>query len=412
MKRFGLVLCIVAVSLIAIGEAFGSGKSRRGELKPSSGIVKLDHIRVDLKRRQIVIDAEVCLRSGPLEFLLCGWKTKSHESVLHTRAKPSRLHGAMLLLGLTPGKPVMWVEGDDDRKGRLMPPRGAKLKISIRWKDKKGKVHLVDASEFIKPAGKKKAPSRKEWVFVGSNVLPDGKYQADLDGEIISVANFASSVIDVPFESSDKDNLRQFVANTAAIPAFDTSVNPPKGTPVEVIITPVAGAEKAPHARATLTINATGDMKLDGKAVTICEIDKWARKFIAAHAKGQVMIEADPSATVGDIIRAREQLYLGGVRFITDRWLALRNESLPRTVGQLERAMKKWAVKFGNPKYYIRHPRLQAQDVLKQINAEKAKLQTRRKLIEQYETMLQQVLLDNPTEKNKPSKGGKTKNDG
>ena len=111
----GCVLWIGADPICA-----GDGPTARPTSQPASAqprVVEFPHLRIDTARQEISIQAEVCLRSGPLELLLCGWDTKEHESVLRTKAQASHLHGALLLLGLTPGKPAQWMAPDDDGEG-------------------------------------------------------------------------------------------------------------------------------------------------------------------------------------------------------------------------------------------------------------------------------------------------------
>jgi len=45
---------------------------------------------------------------GPLELLVCRGRppSKEYESIMDTQASPSDLHAALLVLGLTPGKPA------------------------------------------------------------------------------------------------------------------------------------------------------------------------------------------------------------------------------------------------------------------------------------------------------------------
>ncbi len=74
----------------------------------------------------------------------------------------------------------------------------------------------------------KGTPLDTRWVFAGSNTFtdPDTKrvlYAAD-GGDLITVANFPSAILDVPFASSNSDAERGFVAFTDHIPPLDTPV--------------------------------------------------------------------------------------------------------------------------------------------------------------------------------------------
>lgn len=312
---------------------------------------QLGLVRVDPVRREVSFDAEVCLREGILEFLLCGWNTKTHESILHSKAKPSHIHAALLLLGLHPGKPARWSGQDPD--ARFLPPAGPGLRITLNWKDKDGKARSADAMSWLRAGDRKGIHVPSRWVFVGSEVLPDNRYWAEVDGEVISVTNFPSAVIDIPVQSSNVDAQRDLYAATAAIP--------PKGTQVTVTVAPLAGAQNCPDARSMLEIDARGEMRIDGEPIEPDKLTAWAEKFIAKHDRGMVVIRAAGEALVHDVEAARGQLRLGGVREFDYQRLALPDGALPRTGEQVRRAMETWRRKFDRPQDYIEEPAVEAQ---------------------------------------------------
>jgi len=370
----GIVVAALVASAPCAAQAPAAGAAKR--------VVKLgNHLRVDLAKRRISMDAEVCLRSGALELLVCGKGTKEHESVMSTRAKASHLHAGLLLLGLTPGKPAEWVMLEGDDHGRALPPRGAALGIAFRWREPGGRVTQVDASKFL-ACGNKKGPMPDEWIFVGSDIFADGTYWADSEGEILCVANFASAVIDVPFKNPNKQaqQMMDFVANTDAIPAV--------GTPVEVIIVPKPGAEKAPHARATLEIDPRGRFRLDGRGIARTALRDRAAAFIDQHSRGMVMVQAHPGAMVADIVYARDELTLGGIQFIRHRWVGVGEPILPKTDAQKTEAMKTWAEKFANPRDFIVEPSRDAAEELKRIEDALADLKARQALLQKYRAEL------------------------
>src|SRR5215218_5066913 len=65
-------------------------------------------LRLNRTFGQVVIDAEVVLREGPLEMFLCPRRSKEHESILVADVKPRDVHVALLLAGAIPGKPVQF----------------------------------------------------------------------------------------------------------------------------------------------------------------------------------------------------------------------------------------------------------------------------------------------------------------
>src|SRR3954462_6625174 len=68
--------------------------------RPAEG--KLPHLQVNLARHQGRVECEAINAEEKLEFLVCSTGTKEYESALRTRARPSHLHFALLMLGLEP----------------------------------------------------------------------------------------------------------------------------------------------------------------------------------------------------------------------------------------------------------------------------------------------------------------------
>lgn len=373
----------IAFLLIATACAGSPADQAAGETTATTGssdVIELPHLTVDPSDGQIVLSAEVCLRSGSLELLVCKAGTKEYESIMRTEAQAAHLHAALLMLGLSPGKPAEW-SGDTD-EARFLPPRGADLEITLRWLDRDGSVRESAAERWL--ATEDKTPLPRRWVFVGSEILRDGRYWADVDGDVISVANFPSAAIDVPFESTTDNPLLLYEADTERIP--------PVGTPVEVIIEPVEGAESAEHARALLEIDRDGRMLMDGEPVTAEGLTAWADGFRTRHAKPRVVARPDPRALVWDITRARSQLRLGGVRDIDVRYLPADAPILPRSHEQANADLLQWREKFENPRDFIRDPGAEAERHLQQILSEIDRLELRRELLTRYARELREDL--------------------
>ena len=349
------------------------------------------HIRIDRDKRQVILDAKVCLREGALELLVCKAKTKEYESVLVTEALGAHLHAALLALKLTPGLAAQW--SGTDEEARFLPPRGPELAVTLRWKDDGGAERTAEAGTWIKHVGKKAALPSK-WVFIGSRILPNNRYWADVDGDIISLSNFESAVIDVPFESSKDNTALEFAANTDAIPAV--------GTPVELVITPLPGAEKSPYAQAMLEIDALGRMALTGRAATADEVTAWAGKYISQHARGLVLIRADARALVDDVQKAISALRLGGVRSLDVERLRPQSPILPRSTDEAKQEMKTWEEKLKSPAEYIVDPRDEAKATLRQIESELRDLQARKDVLSDYAKALQ-TCLEHSTASGKPA---------
>jgi hypothetical protein len=173
----------------------------------------------DPKQKQLVVKARVVLREGPLEHLMCLKGTKEHEAILATDALPRQIHAGLLLTGAEPGHPVRFIP-------KFEPPAGTPIAIELVWK-KDGKTNRVDARHWVKDE-KTKKPLAHEWVFAGSQLFEDAVtkkmiYAAD-EGDLITVANFGSAILDLPFASSANDADRVFSADPARVAPSGTEV--------------------------------------------------------------------------------------------------------------------------------------------------------------------------------------------
>ena len=179
----------------------------------------------DPKGRTLVLRARVVLREGPLEHLLCLKGTKEHEAILATPAAPVRIKAGLLLTGAEPGKPVQFVP-------EFRPPSGASIAVDLEW-EQDGQRRRADARRWVFDERSQK-PLAIDWVFAGSELVEDPVtkkpvFTAD-DGDLITVANFSSAILDLPFASTANDAERVYAANTAEIP--------PRGTPVTMFLYP------------------------------------------------------------------------------------------------------------------------------------------------------------------------------
>lgn len=372
---------------MALGLAAGllCGRTPAGPpTRPASQPVKLTkHLQVDLAKRQIIIEAAVSERREALEFLLCQKGTKDYESLLVTELKPSSLHAALLMLNVSPGLPARWSTKPGE-KPVFLPPSGAMLEIAVRWKDAKGNTCTAPATDWMLSVGTKKKAEPMRWVFVGSGILDSGGYWADADGHHISLANFASSVIDVPFRSSDQTAFLEFVPNGPAIPA--------KGTPVDVVIAPVKGAEKAPAARVTFAVDQLGRIELDGRPIAPEDIAKAVKEFLAQHAQGAAEAIIDPRAMVFDRDRLKAILEDAGMTDVTFRTRALTEEILPRTADQAAKAIAWWKRQFADAGNALVDPAQDARETLKLIERRKNQLDALSVLWSDYAAQLRELL--------------------
>jgi len=173
----------------------------------------------DPGKRQLIVRAKVVLREGPLEHLVCLKGTKEHEAILATDAQPRQIHAGLLLTGAEPGHPVRF-------EPKFDPPTGTPIAIELIWKAD-GKLNRSDARNWVKDE-KTRKPLAEHWVFAGSELFTDPVtkktvYAAD-EGDLITVANFGSALLDLPLASSASDADRVFSADTARVPPLGTEV--------------------------------------------------------------------------------------------------------------------------------------------------------------------------------------------
>ncbi len=173
----------------------------------------------DRKSNRLILRARVVLREGVLEHLMCLKGTKEHEAILATDAIGSEIHAVLLLTGARPGHPVRF-------EPKFEPPAGSAIAIELTWRQD-AKIQKTDARQWVRDE-KAKTPLAIDWVFAGSylyedNVTKKTHYAAD-EGDIITVANFGSAILDLPIASSASDADRVYVTNTARIPPLGTEV--------------------------------------------------------------------------------------------------------------------------------------------------------------------------------------------
>lgn len=180
------------------------------------------------QKRRVLVSAEVCLREGQLEQLLCRKHTKEHEAILTADVDARKIHAALLLTGAKEGSPVRYAP-------KYRAASGTTIKVSVQYKDK-DKLVTEPAQKWIKNAKNKKT-LESDWVFAGSRLVanpldPDGKklYLAN-DGDVICISNFETALLDLPIKSPKDNADLLFVANSERIP--------PLGTKVVVVLEPI-----------------------------------------------------------------------------------------------------------------------------------------------------------------------------
>lgn len=231
---------LTLVTLLVLTQA-GSGAAPKEQAPASADSFQPDpawkplgtDLWFDAKARRVVLRARICQTEATLEHLVCLKGTKEHESILATEAPAKLIHAGLLLTGATPGHPVQF-------EPQFAPPTGTEVAIEVEW-TAAGKSRKVDAREWVKEE-KSGATLKRDWVFAGSVLFEDRRtkkmvYAAE-DGDLITVANFATSILDLPYRSSASDADRTYMAHTDRIP--------PKGTLVTIYLSPRPPAPAPP----------------------------------------------------------------------------------------------------------------------------------------------------------------------
>jgi len=204
---------------------------------PHPDLVRLsptDAVWVDRTRREVLVGGVITLDRGVIEVFACPRGSKEHESIVATDASARLVHAALLAIGLEPGAPVSY---DPD----YVAARGPIVHVQIRWRDAAGVLHERPAQELIRNTRTGK-PLEADWVFAGSVFWrdpADGQeyYQGD-GGDLICVSNFPTATLDLPIESSQANDALLFEAFAERVP--------PRGTPVEVILSAGDGGVQPP----------------------------------------------------------------------------------------------------------------------------------------------------------------------
>jgi len=249
-------VCLIACSVTAhvqdhdarpvarVGEQDGVVKDR---IEPFPGLV------VDFKADRIELRCTVKHAPEPLEQIVCTPATRDHETLLTANILPSQLHGALMLLDLTPGSPGRFEMAADDTL-RFIPPTGdiIDLAIVVPNDDGTATVHQVESWMHRRGEGDDARmipfPDRT-WVFSGSRMqdnpswmdAPGRHYVADMTGSLVGLVTFGDEPVGLTTAIHADAGTRQADWR----PKRD--VMPPDGTVVTLHLTPVRS--KAPATR-------------------------------------------------------------------------------------------------------------------------------------------------------------------
>ncbi len=200
-------------------------------------------LRIDVARKLIELDATVPINAhNPrtprvyLELFVCPPDTKEHEAVALTKVPPSRVHAALLMLGLEPGSP-----GKFSFEGKRListPPTGPRLRVTLAYERDGAEIELPATDWAVTTRDNRtltQSAPREGFVFAGSMLVKrDGRelYYADTDGTLVGLTTFGGECIAWTGMHNPDSGLEEphWIANAAVVP--------PVGTPLKIRIRP------------------------------------------------------------------------------------------------------------------------------------------------------------------------------
>ncbi len=205
-------------------------------------------VRVDVAKNLVEFDGMVPIDvhnpKSPrvyLEAIACIFDSKEHESLVVTRAKPSHVHAALLMIGLEPGAPGSW-KIDEQSRAMTVPPHGSPVRVSLVFSPASPEAEEIDPADLVINARTKERASSRAgagFVFAGSRIVEwqgHSYYDADGTGTLIGLATFGSETIAWREVFSPEAAIAEpvWIADNERVPAA--------GTPVTVRLRP-AGHE-------------------------------------------------------------------------------------------------------------------------------------------------------------------------
>jgi biopolymer transport protein ExbD len=204
------------------------------------------------------------------------------------------------MLGLKEGRPGTFTPG-----GAFSPPAGDVVDITVRFtietpQGGAGKTHVreVPAWKLLKLSGAEAGLVRPvEWVYCGQQNRA-ALEAADAEGTLVCLANFATAVLDVPFESTDVNKDLLYEANAEVIPA--------RGTAAEVVLRPTGRRVEPRKVEIEVVLKKDQPPALDGRSLGL-EAFREAVHATPAEVRTAVL-RADPEERFGRVMEVYDVL--------------------------------------------------------------------------------------------------------
>jgi len=309
MKRHCFLMPVLAVlsTMTAFSATYTTAQDVANSAPAADGIIRMDHIEVDRKLRQVRVDAESLAVEMPLEFVAVVSGGPEHESLFRTSAKPSMIHTGLLMLGLEPGSPLKY----SDAAKRWVAPFGPPVRVSFEW-TQDNITRREPVSRLIRSAKTKQLMPEQVFVFTGSVVDDQKRYLADIAGYVVSLVNFELTMIDVPRLASSANETLEW--------EFNADLGPPRGVRGWLIIEP-AGKDAQIDTTSTtygpkitvVKLSETGAILLEGQEIGSTK--ELVELLVKRRDAGpmDVRLVADPSGDANASLAVMQSLLQAGV---------------------------------------------------------------------------------------------------
>ncbi|NQU49670.1 MAG: hypothetical protein HQ519_13550 [Planctomycetes bacterium] len=201
-------------------------------------------VHLDMQRKLIEVNAEVCQDREPLEYLLVAQNGKDHESLLKSNSVSAQaLNTAMLLLGAEAGKNVEYKEVDPPPTQEefeagaslyeVSPPSGSGFYLYVAWQgtnaDGEAEQYFYRAEDLIVNVAGDRPYQRGKWIYLGSRFIRPHKdaeefFAAEGEGNLISVCYFSPANQLLTGADPEADNQYIWYPNMFLLPEIGTKV--------------------------------------------------------------------------------------------------------------------------------------------------------------------------------------------
>jgi len=187
---------------------------------------KIGKILINKKTKEISFGAGLNMKEGLLEYAVVLTKGKVHESLFLTDISPTNLNVALKLLNFQESAELFEILDEDYNPSGKFPvvseevKKSARLDIFVRWKEG-DKEKTTSLNRLIFHAQAQEQMLTGPWLYTGS-YIHEGKYKAELDGDIIAIYNAQPAMINYP--GKDRYNDDVWVPNKELLPNLDTHV--------------------------------------------------------------------------------------------------------------------------------------------------------------------------------------------